>query len=199
MLHGKSGSGCQPSWALVRIKGMQTSVMEGRGRVRQLTGVRRAQLDRLGVWFETEYAGLLRFAYLVCGDRHLAEDLVQEAFVKMALSGAHVEHVGVRAYARTTVLNLARSRIRRAVLERRAAARVGDITPDHGESVGARDEVWQAMTALSPRQRAVIALRYYEDLPEAEIARALGMSAGSVKQHTDRAMRKLRETLGRQS
>lgn len=179
---------------------MQAIAIDRRGRV---AGAQQARMQELGVWFDAEYDGLLRFAYLVCGDRHLAQDLVQEAFVKMSLAGARVGHAGVKAYARTTVLNLARSRVRRAVLERRAHTRAAEV-PDHGDAVGARDEVWQAMRALSPRQRAVVALRYYEDLPEAEIAATLGMSAGSVKQHADRAMRRLRAQLnepelGRQS
>jgi RNA polymerase sigma-70 factor (sigma-E family) len=172
---------------------MQAIAIDRRMRV---GGATQARMDELAAWFDAEYEGLLRFAYLVCGDRHLAQDLVQEAFVKMSLAGARVTRTGVKTYARTTVLNLARSRFRRAALERRAHARADEV-PDHGDAVGARDEVWKAMDALSPRQRAVVALRYYEDLSEAEIAATLGMSAGSVKQHSDRAMRRLRETLGR--
>lgn len=174
---------------------MQAIAIDRRGRVSEAS---QARMTELGVWFDAEYDGLLRFAYLVCGDRSLAEDLVQEAFVKMSLAGARTTQVGVKTYARTTVVNLARSRVRRALLERRALARGAEV-PDHGDTVGARDEVWQAICSLSPRQRAVVALRYYEDLSEAEIATTLGMSAGSVKQHADRAMRRLRDTLGRPS
>ncbi|MGZ4140302.1 MAG: sigma-70 family RNA polymerase sigma factor, partial [Actinomycetota bacterium] len=69
------------------------------------------------------------------------------------------------------------------------------VSSDTGAFV-LRDEVWRAILTLSPRQRAVIALRYYEDMKEAEVADLLEMSVGSVKKHTDRAMAKLREQLG---
>lgn len=154
------------------------------------------RLDRLGAWFHAEYPALLRFAYFVCRDPALAQDLVQDAFVRIYRAGGRVDDASFPAYARTTIVNLARSAFRRRARERGSAAPEGTVEqPD----VGARDEIWRAMRELSPRQRAVIALRYYEDLSEKDTAAALGMSAGSVKQHTDRAMTKLRAILGRQS
>jgi RNA polymerase sigma-70 factor (sigma-E family) len=159
-------------------------------------------METLGAWFATEYEPLLRFAYFVSGDRTAAEDLVQETFVRMYRAGARVDLATARAYARTTVVNLARSgHRRRAVAERAVAART--VGPPRDTSsmpdVEARDEMWNALKQLSPRQRACVALRFYEDLSERDIAAALGMSAGSVKKHTDRAMNKLRALLGRRS
>ena len=154
------------------------------------------RIDELGTWFETHYPALLRFAYFVSGERAAAEDLVQDAFVKLCRAGARTDAAGIGMYARRTVANLAKSGHRRRKLESRAPAPGSDAFD--GPDLGARDEVWRAVLGLSPKQRAVVALKFYEDMSERDIASALGMSAGSVKKHSDRAMTKLRETLGRE-
>jgi len=158
------------------------------------------RLDLLGAWFEAEYAGLLRFAYFVTGDRSTAEDLVQETFVRLWRAGARTDHEGIAAYARTAIVNLARSGHRRRARElaRVSGGRGRSSDRQDAHDPGARDEMWRAILTLSPRQRAVVALRFYEDLSEREIAQTLGMSPGAVKKHADRAMKKLRELLGRQ-
>lgn len=173
--------------------------LQGTDRRRHGIGIlepRPERLEQLGAWFQAEYPTLLRFAYFVCRDRALAQDLVQDAFVRVYRAGGRVEEATFGAYARTTIVNLSRSAFRRRARESSAPAPEGAVAP---HDAGARDEMWRAMQALSPRQRAVIALRYYEDLSEKETAAALGITAGSVKQHTDRAMTKLRAVLGRQS
>lgn len=155
-----------------------------------------ARLERLGEWFEAEYEPLLRFAYFLCGDRAAAEDLVQDAFVRIYRAGARVEEHGFPAYARRTLVNLRRSAWRRGQIERRALATAGPsdrAVPDADPVV--RDEVWGAILSLSRRQRACIALRYYEDLSEQHVAEVLGMSTGAVKKHTSRAMERLRASL----
>jgi RNA polymerase sigma-70 factor (sigma-E family) len=153
----------------------------------------RARLEQLGAWFQAEYPSLLRFAYFVTGNGSSAEDLVQDAFVRMYRAGARVEEQGLHAYARKTIVNLHRTGFRRAArsLPRHEEA----VSSDTGAFV-LRDEVWNAVMTLSPRQRAVVALRFYEDMKEKDIADALGMSVGAVKKHTDRAMAKLRAQLG---
>ncbi len=167
------------------------------GRAISLFGPGRARMEQLGAWFAEEYEPLLRFAYFVCGERATAEDLVQEAFVRLYRAGARAENAGVGAYARTTIVNLARSGARRRAVAARAPM---DAAPRAGlPDIESRDEVWRAMRELSPQQRAVIALRYYEDLSEKDIAAALGVSAGTVKKQSDRAMTKLRAELGRNS
>jgi RNA polymerase sigma factor (sigma-70 family) len=153
----------------------------------------RERLEQLGAWFQTEYPALLRFAYFVSGDPGVAEDLVQDAFVKMYRAGGRASRTGIKTYARTTILNLSRSR---AVRRTDAVVAPSDVAPP---DLGARDEMWRALLTLSPRQRACVALRFYEDMKERDIADALGMSVGAVKKHTDRALTKLREVLGRQS
>ena len=153
----------------------------------------RERLEQLGAWFRAEYPSLLRFAYFVSGDAATAEDLVQDAFVRLYRSSGRIGDATFKAYARKTLLNLARSGFARSARERHTFDPPGHVEP-HDD--GARDEIWSAMKTLSPKQRAVVALRYYEDLSEADIAGVLEMSVGSVKKHTDRAMAKLRAQLG---
>lgn len=154
------------------------------------------RLEQLGVWYRAEYPALLRFAYLVSGRSAQAEDLVQESFVRLYRARARIDERRVGAYARTTILNLSRSAFRRRRSEERALGRIDRPEASRDADPTARDEMWRALLALSPRQRAVIALRFYEDMSERDIAATLGMSVGSVKQHTDRALSKLRARFG---
>lgn len=148
------------------------------------------RMERLATWFEAEQPALLRFAFFVCGDRAQAEDLVQEMFIRTYRSAAHVDDPSFRAYARTTIVNLSRSAWRRRTPT--IAVSGVHIDPDPGD----RDEVWRALLQLSPRQRACMALRFYDGMSDAEIAAALDMGQGSVRKHTGRAMARLREILG---
>ena len=153
------------------------------------------RLARLGAWFEAEHASLLRFAYFVAGDTGSAEDLVQDAFVRLYHSSGRLDDASFKAYARKTILNLARTGFLRRARERRALAYGRNVGTDRTDG-GTRDEMWQAILTLSPRQRAVIALRFYEDMKESDVASVLGISVGSVKKHTDRALEALRARLG---
>jgi RNA polymerase sigma factor (sigma-70 family) len=153
------------------------------------------RLAELGRWYIAEHDRLLRFAIVVCGDRYTAEDLVQEAFVRSCLAGADPSGA-IGAYVRRAIVNLSRSAWRRRSNERLALSRLGTNQPTadpDGESA-----IWSAILELSPQQRAVVALRYYEDLSEAEIGRTLGISPGNVKKHADRARKRLRELLERE-
>jgi RNA polymerase sigma-70 factor (sigma-E family) len=160
----------------------------------------RARLERLGEWFAAEHEPLLRLAYLLTGDRAAAEDLVQEAFVRIYRAGGRAEAEGFRTYARRTLVNLGRSAWRRRQREERAleTSREHGVDPGPATDHGARDEIWTALRALSRRQRAVVALRFYEDMTEAQIADMLGTSVGAIKKHLSRAMEKLRVSLGRE-
>jgi RNA polymerase sigma-70 factor (sigma-E family) len=140
---------------------------------------------------------LLAFALLLTDDHASAEDLVQEAFAR--LHGRTLDDPAAAAgYLRTTVLNLSRSRLRRLRTARRHERSPAATFPSAEESVLDRadqDEVLVALRSLSPRQRQAIVLRYWSDLPEPEIAREMGLSAGAVKSHTHRAMTTLRRLL----
>lgn len=146
--------------------------------------------------FSEHATALLRLAVLLTGHREVAEDLVQEAFVRTApkLPGIAPEAVG--AYLRQTTLNLWKNRIRRLVLERRVRSRqAADSQVAAGHPVEERDRIRRALHALPPRQRACIVLRYYADLPEAEIAATLGCAPGTVKSQLSKALAHLRTEL----
>jgi RNA polymerase sigma-70 factor (sigma-E family) len=151
--------------------------------------------DELARLWREAYPGLVRLAYLVVGDRNLAEELAQDAFIRVWRSWDRIlREESAAAYLRATVVNLARNSLRRRILEaRHRAAR--DERPPPGEPLERLDFV-RAVLMLPPRQRACVALRYYEDLTEAETARILGISAGTVKSQTHKALRRLHELLG---
>ena len=142
--------------------------------------------------------GLLRTVYLIVGDLQEAEDLVQETLFKVARRWPRVSRMDhPAAYARRILVNLAlrggrkRSRRRAELSERR---RLGDPAAPTApfESHG---ELHAALAALPPRQRAVLVLRYFLDLPEAEVAAALQCSLGTVKSTASRGLARLEQTL----
>lgn len=157
----------------------------------------RSHLDRLGELFSAEYGSLVRFAYFLTGDAGTAEDLVQDAFVRLYRADRRIEAVGFRSYARQTIVNLNRSRFRRVRVERRALA--SSATPGVSTTPEPADHVWGAILALPKGQRACVALRFYEHLSEQEIADTLGVSTGTVKKQMHRAIRALREALRERS
>lgn len=140
----------------------------------------------------------LRLAYLLCGDRDRAEDLVADAFVKLYRRWCRGGIDNPRAYLRRTVVNETNSRFRRLALERREASRQrGDDRGERGtdEQVADAEAVAAALAALPPRQRSAVVLRYYADLPEREVADLLGVSVGTVKSSVSRALERMRPLL----
>jgi RNA polymerase sigma-70 factor (sigma-E family) len=140
----------------------------------------------------------LRMAYLLTQDRSTAEDLVQEAFVRLAGRFRDLRQPELfGGYLYRTILNLVRARHRREKTARNYAAYEGrgDVEPDVTQTVSERDAVWRILLTLPPRQRAVLFLRYYVDMTEAQIAEALGCSNSAVRSMTQRAMQQLREQI----
>jgi RNA polymerase sigma-70 factor (sigma-E family) len=140
-----------------------------------------------------------RLAYLLTGSNTEAEDLVQEAFVRVVGRFAHLRVPDAfEAYLRRTIVNLHTSRLRRARVERAYLEREGRRPPeaDRIPDVGAREGLWRRLLELPPRQRAAVVLRYYEDLSEAETAQILRCSVAAVKSLVARAMETLRSTVG---
>ncbi|MER7007808.1 SigE family RNA polymerase sigma factor [Dactylosporangium sp. NPDC000555] len=135
---------------------------------------------------------LLRSAYLLCGDHHRAEDLLQEALVKLALRWRQVRHGEPEAYLRKIMYRDAVSWWRR----RRRETLVDVVPPAAGsdsvEPVADRVVFAAALARLAPRQRAVLVLRFFDDLTEARTAEVLGVSVGTVKSQTSVALRRLR-------
>jgi RNA polymerase sigma-70 factor (sigma-E family) len=140
-------------------------------------------------------ASLLRTAYLLTGDRHSAEDLVQVSLAKLYLAWDRVKDRGsIDGYLRRIMINENNSLWRRGWKKREYAT---DTIPDTSMTdvydEGTRAAVWAAVQTLPRKARAVVVLRYYEQLSEAETAEALGISIGTVKSHASRALATLRE------
>ncbi|MEV4279085.1 SigE family RNA polymerase sigma factor [Actinoplanes xinjiangensis] len=134
---------------------------------------------------------LLRSAYLVCGDHHLAEDLLQGALVKLALRWNRVREGDPEAFLRTVMYRDAVSWWRRFRREQ-----LSDAPPERpagGDDVPNRLVFEAALRRLPPRQRAVLVLRYFDDLTEARTADILGVTVGTVKSQASAALRKLRD------
>ena len=150
--------------------------------------------DDFVAFVDARSAALLRTARLLsAGDQHAAEDLVQTSLEKAYVAWPRIQRKGAQeAYVRSIMTRAAIDRTRQ---RRRRGEVVTDEVPDVPvEPVGPedRDQVFALLAALSPRQRAVMVLRYYDDLSEAQIAQALGCSAGAVKSHASRALSVMR-------
>ena len=146
-------------------------------------------------WATHRQSALLRTAVLVTGDRQRAEDLVQEALTQVALRWRQLADGHPDAYARQAIVRTTLSWWRR-----RRREVVSDAAAQRGSTRGAERQsesrlaLDRALASLTPRQRAVIVLRYYEDLTERATADALGVAPGTVKSQTHLALRRLRET-----
>lgn len=155
-----------------------------------------AETDRISELYVGHAPGAVRLAYLLTGDRALAEDLVQDAFVRVAGRLVHLRDAGAfDAYLKRTVVNLARSHFRRKRVERQFLQRERSLAPPEAASADAaeeRDRLWTAMGKLSERQRAAIVLRFYEDLSEDRIAEILRCRPGTVKSLVARGLQTLR-------
>ena len=142
---------------------------------------------------------LLRTAYLIVWDEGEAEDLVQECLLKVARRWPRVHRMEQpQAYARRILVNLALDGARRRA-QRRRELEAGDATSlwavDPLQALETRAELLQALAQLHERQRAVLVLRYFNDLTEAQVADVLGCSPGTVKSSASRGLARLREAL----
>jgi RNA polymerase sigma factor (sigma-70 family) len=142
----------------------------------------------LAALYRLQREGMVRLARLLTGSSAVAEEVVQEAFLRVHQVPEQPRNLD--AYLRTTVTNLAYSHLRRARLEQRA--QLPHKTTFHDPEI---DETWSAVCRLPFRQRAVLALRFYEDMAEADIAQVLGCRPGTVKSTLHRALAKLRKEL----
>ena len=178
--------------------------MDASGARRQRTGwAERGDHDGRNEWgdrdecvarlFDEHYRGLCRLAGLLLNDTAAAEEIVQEAFLRTFSSWWRVRHPErAQWYLRTSVVNLCRSKLRRRYSEdrgnrvswydedRKSGTDVTDLSDDAAMLV-------ELVRKLPPRQREAVVLRYYEDLPEAEIARVLGCAVGTIKSQLSKA------------
>jgi RNA polymerase sigma-70 factor (sigma-E family) len=156
--------------------------------------MRWAAPDQFAEFVRVRHAALLRYAYLLCGDSHLAQDLVQDALERTGVAWRRIEGQGdPEGYLRRTITNRYLNRVRSLRRERLVGdapeTGVADIEPSDGSLL-------RLLSCLPRQQRAVIVMRYYLDQSEAQIAEALGCSPGTVKSTASRAIARLRRELG---
>lgn len=153
--------------------------------------------------FHSEGRALVRLARLFVDDRDAAEDIVQEAFLRLARHAGRIDdRERAPAYLRSIVLNLARDHNRRGLVSLRhhgAAGREVDVRDDTADRLVESEEherVLEAVRRLPARQRDCITLRYFEEYPIDRIASTMGISVNSVKTHLQRAMAALDKMIG---
>lgn len=152
--------------------------------------------------FDRHYAPLCRLAYVILGDAQMAEEIVMDALLKTYKGWGRIRDLDRSdAYLKRAVVNLCRSKIRRKMVENRVnevthhrdALKTPSWDPERHETSRL---VWAAVKTLPERQRAAVVLRYFEDLPEAQIAEVLECSVGTVKSQLSKARAKLEKQLG---
>ncbi|HET6154670.1 MAG TPA: SigE family RNA polymerase sigma factor [Marmoricola sp.] len=152
--------------------------------------------DGFTEFVEHSWPGLYRTAYLLVGERDLAEDLVQTALAKTFVSWGRVrDRAAAGVYARTVLVNTASSWFRRRAWSREIASASLPDEPFQSEQDD-RPTLVAALRTLPPRQRAVVVLRFFDDLSVQQTADALRISTGTVKSQTTHALNKLRVALG---
>ncbi|GAA2118730.1 SigE family RNA polymerase sigma factor [Actinomadura alba] len=137
--------------------------------------------------------GLIRLAYVLTNDQHAAEDLLQSALTKTAIRWRNVRD-NPEAYVRRVMYNEQIDRWKRRKRETALAIALPEqVSGDHSGEVDLRLSLEQALLALPPGKRAVLVLRYFEDLPEGEVAQIMGCSVGTVRSQVHKALARLRE------
>ncbi|WP_307846781.1 SigE family RNA polymerase sigma factor [Actinospica durhamensis] len=159
--------------------------------------------ERFREFVAERWLALLRTAYLLTGDHGHAEDLVQNALIRVHRHWAKIERSGSpEGYVRRVMFNLHTDWWRRIGSRERAVRLTADIehpaSADAYASFDLRDELWEALRALPAKMRATLVLRYFEDLGEAETAQILGCSIGTVKSQTSRGLQRLQQALSAQ-
>jgi RNA polymerase sigma-70 factor (sigma-E family) len=144
--------------------------------------------DRFADFYRSQHEPMLRLAYLLTQSQAIAEELVQDCFIRVQPRWAGLDEPA--AYLRRAVTNACYSYHRRRHLEEANAGEPAGLAP-----APEHDEMWDALAQLAPRRRAALVLRYYLDLSEAEIADALGCRPGTVKSLSHRGLADLRKAL----
>jgi RNA polymerase sigma-70 factor (sigma-E family) len=153
--------------------------------------------SRLGELYRRHVPEMVRLAYIVTGDANVAEDLAQDAFVRVAGRFTHLRNEDAfRFYLRRALFNLCKNHFRHRDVERAFMRSQSTPEPHHPDSrVEAHELIRAALLRLPERQRAVIALRYFDDLSVEDTAEVLGCRPGTVKSLTSRALEALRGAL----
>ncbi|MBL1068151.1 SigE family RNA polymerase sigma factor [Streptomyces sp. 7-21] len=177
----------------------RASAQDAGGAMAEGTAVEGTSVDFLTETYRAHYRSLLGLAALLLDDTASCEDVVQEAFIRVHSARSRVrDPEKTLAYLRQTVVNLSRSTLRRRILGLKLLSRplpnVASAEEGAYEQLE-RDDLIQAMRGLQRRQREVLVLRYFADMSEAEVARTLGISAGSVKAYASRGIAALRTAM----
>jgi RNA polymerase sigma-70 factor (sigma-E family) len=153
--------------------------------------------EAVTVIYQTHALGLTRLAFLMLGDRQMAEDVVQEAFCGLYRAwGRMSDHANALGYVRTSVLNGSRSALRRSRRVPQPLAVPPAASAEATVLAGERQrETVIALRRLPPRQREAVVLRYFAELSEQETALTMGVSPGTVKSTTSRALAALARML----
>ncbi|MER7682628.1 MULTISPECIES: SigE family RNA polymerase sigma factor [unclassified Streptomyces] len=144
------------------------------------------------------WSALMHLARLLSGgDRHRAEDLLQEALVKLWFVWPRIADEAPEAYVRKVLARAAARSARRRWWGERPVERLPDLpqAADESAAVVERSRLETALAQLPPRQRAAVVLRYYQDLPEKQVAEALGCPLGTARSHASRGVARLRQIL----
>ncbi|HEX5598271.1 MAG TPA: SigE family RNA polymerase sigma factor [Micromonosporaceae bacterium] len=149
---------------------------------------------------DSRLPALLRYAVMLTGDPHQAQDLVQETMVRVQLNWRRITRADspdgyVRRMLTNQYIDWRRGPWFKRVLPRAEPDETVAAPVDHAQASADRDQIWSWLARLPRRQRAVLVLRYYEDLSEAEIARVLGIPLGTVKTSARRGLARLRRSL----
>lgn len=161
--------------------------------------------SRLELLYRTHAPGAVRLAYFLTGDRDVANDIVQDAFVRIAGRFADLRHIdNFESYLGRTVVNLSRNHFR-SVKRKRAAEQEerkrmqASVRQAEPSPPGGSDVLWKGLQQLSRRQREAIVLRYYLDLSEHQTADLLGCPVGTVKSAVSRGLSTLRSELTKEA
>jgi len=157
-----------------------------------VTGTRRASFEE---FVGARGQAMQRFGYLLTSDWALAEDLVQTALARAYPRWSRIEVADAEAYVRKIMINTWSSWWRRRWHGEIPTGSLPDVAAlDQYQDVDRKQVVFGALAALPPRQRLVLVLRYHQDLPERQVADLLGISVGTVKSQTAKALAKLRSS-----
>lgn len=155
--------------------------------------MKRQSDDRYEWFFRTEYATVLRTAFLIVGDDETARDIAQDAFIQLLRKWKTVSRYDCpEAWVRRVAIRMAVRAVKRRRLHERV---VGQITPDHKEDRWPDPDLRRAVASLPAAQRAAIVLFYFEDQPASEIAHLMDCSQSTVKVHLHKARKRLEKLL----
>ena len=149
--------------------------------------------------YDAHYAKMVKLASMYVDQREVAEEVVQDAFLKLLKGNYNIKPGNEAAYVRRMVINGAHSALRKRRVRRRHTLDEPESVAsaeEGGVSLSERQRILNAVRKLPRKQASVIILRYYLDLSEAEIAESLGMARGSVKSHAHRGLHRLQQILG---